>query len=198
MDRVNGAESDGDLYKLAVAGDRDAVEALVTRYQDHLLLAMRAKTTVGPAAEDAVAEAWLRFFRHLRDASARPERALTKPESIRFWLYRTAYNALNDQFRSSSRQSDLAERATVEARAQGRTAYQPDELSALEGIERRSVLRDAFSRLSDGCRELLALLVSDPPLSYADVAELIGRPVGSIGPTRQRCLASLRQQMGAV
>lgn len=198
MARVSGTESDGELYKLAVAGDRAAVEALVARHQGDLLISIRSKTNVPAAAEDAVAEAWLRFFRHLREASARPERALTKPESVRFWLYRTAFNALNDHFRSSSRQADLAERATVEARAQGRTSYQPDELAGLEGEERRSTLRDAFARLSEGCRELLALLATDPPLSYADVAELIGRPVGSIGPTRQRCLASLRQEMGAV
>lgn len=196
MDRLSGNESDGELYKLAVAGDRSAVEAVVARYQDDVLLYLRSKTNVVAAAEDAAAETWFRFFRHLKDAGVEPGRALAKPESIRFWLFRTAVNALNDQFRSSGRQTTLAERATSEARAQGRTAYEPDELADLEGEERRAALREAFRSLSERCRELLGLLATDPPLSYVEISELTGRPVGSIGPTRQRCLASLRQQMG--
>lgn len=198
MPRLGGDESDGELYKLAVSGDRDAVEALVERYHGDLVVYVRSKTNVASAAEDAVAEAWLRFFRHLKDAGDDPARALAKPESIRFWLYRTALNALNDQFRSSGRQATLADRATSEARALGRTSYQPDELADLEGEERRSALRAAFRQLGERCRELLALLTSDPPPSYAEISELLGIPVGSIGPTRQRCLASLRQHLGAV
>lgn len=196
MARLNRSESDGELYKLAVAGDRAAVEVIVDRHHGDLLLYLRSKTRVVAAAEDAVAEAWLRFFRHLKDAAENPDRALNKPESVRFWLYRTAVNALNDHFRSSGRQSELSERVTSEARAHGSTAYEQDELAGLEGEERRSALRDAFGRLNERCRELLALLSTDPPLSYTDISELTGRPVGSIGPTRQRCLASLRQEMG--
>lgn len=189
-------ESDGELYKLAVGGDRAAVEAIVERHHGDLLLFLRSKTNMAAVAEDAVAEAWLRFFRHLKDAAANPDRALNKPESVRFWLYRTAVNALNDHFRSSTRQSELSERVTSEAKTQGQTAFEPDELAGLEGEARRSALRDAFVHLSDRCRELLSLLATDPPLSYTEISELTGRPVGAIGPTRQRCLASLRRQMG--
>lgn len=196
MPRLERSESDGELYKLAIGGDRNAVEAIVDRHHGDLLLYLRSKTSVTAAAEDAVAEAWLRFFRHLKDAAADPNRALTKPESIRFWLYRTAVNALNDHFRTSTRQSELSDRVTSEARTQGRTSFEPDELAGLEGEARRSALRDAFVHLSDRCRELLSLLATDPPLSYSEISELTGRPVGAIGPTRQRCLASLRTVMG--
>lgn len=196
MARLSGQETDGELYKLAVAGERAAVEALVERHHGDLILFLRSKTSAVAAAEDAVAETWLRFFRHLKDAAAEPERVLNKPESVRFWLYRTAVNALNDQFRSSGRQATLADRATSEAQAQGLTSHQPDELADLEGEERRSALREAFGLLGERCRELLSLLSTDPPLSYAEISDLTGRPVGSIGPTRQRCLAQLRQVMG--
>lgn len=196
MDRLSGSESDGELYKLALGGDRGAVEALVDRHHGDLQLYLRSKTNVRSVVDDAVAESWLRFFRHLKEAAEDPSRALQKPESVRFWLYRTAVNALNDQFRSSGRQSDLAQRVTSEAETQGRTSYQPDELAGLEGDERRSALRNAFGGLSERCRELLSLLATDPPMSYADVAELTGRPIGSIGPTRQRCLGDLRKLMG--
>jgi RNA polymerase sigma factor (sigma-70 family) len=193
-----GHGDDGALYTRAVAGDRSAVEALVTRYNDDLTRYVKAKTTATALADDAVAEAWLRFFRHLREAADNPDRALDKPDSIRFWLYRTALNTLRDQFRSSTRQVDLADRATGEAVAMGRTAHHPDELAALEDDERRSMVRDAFAKLGDGCRELLALLTVDPPLPYSEIAELVDRPVGSLGPTRQRCLKELRLKLGVV
>lgn len=189
---------DGALYTRAVEGERDAVELLVRRYNDDLTRYVMAKTRATALAEDAVAEAWLRFFRHLAEVAEDPTRALAKPESIRFWLYRTAFNSLRDQFRASSRQSDLADRVTGEAVATGRTAYRPDELAAIEGEERRSAVRKALARLGDGCRELLTLLTVDPPLPYSEVAELVGRPVGSLGPTRQRCLKELRRHLGAI
>jgi hypothetical protein len=43
------------------------------------------------------------------------------------------------------------------------------------------------------CRRLLALLVSDPPLPYVRIAEVLDVPVGSLGPTRARCLEKLRR-----
>ncbi len=193
----SGSEGDGELYKLAVSGDRAATRELVLRYHTDLVLYIRAKTTARAIADDAAAEAWLRFFRHLKEAGADPAKALHKPESLRFWLYRTALNAMRDQFRVSSRQADVAARATSEAQARGLTSYQPDELAALEGAERRSAVRAAFTRLSEGCRELLTLMSADPPLSYKEIAEVVGRPIGSLGPTRKRCLDDLRQHLGA-
>lgn len=196
MANPSGSEDDGELYKLAVSGRREAVEALVARHHPDLVVYIKAKTNDRAVAEDAVGEAWLRFFRHLKEAAEDPARALDKPESIRFWLYRTALNALRDQFRRSGRQSDLADRATSEARALGTTSHDPDELEGLEGEERRSALRAAFTQLSERCRELLSLMLADPPLSYAEIAEIVDRPVGSLGPTRQRCLGELRSVMG--
>ena len=38
----------------------------------------------------------------------------------------------------------------------------------------------------------LEMLMADPPVSYADISDELGLPVGSIGPTRGRCLARLR------
>lgn len=196
MSRLSGNEGDGDLYKLAVEGDRAAVEALVTRYNADMTLYLRAKTDDHAVVDDAVADAWLRFYRHLREAGEDPSRALDKPESVRFWLYRTTLNAMRDHFRKASRQTDLSRRVTSDAVASGETSYQADELASLEGDERRSALREAFAKLGEACRELLTLLLADPPLSYAEVAEMLGRPVGSLGPTRQRCLGDLRQAMG--
>jgi DNA-directed RNA polymerase specialized sigma24 family protein len=59
--------------------------------------------------------------------------------------------------------------------------------------ERNAALRAAFAELQQGCHELLSLLVGDPPLAYADISARLGIPVGSIGPTRARCLDRLRR-----
>jgi RNA polymerase sigma factor (sigma-70 family) len=59
--------------------------------------------------------------------------------------------------------------------------------------ERNAALRAAFAELSPRCYQLLSMLVSDPPPPYADISAQLGIPVGSIGPTRARCLARLRR-----
>lgn len=58
--------------------------------------------------------------------------------------------------------------------------------------ERDSALRTAFAELGQRCRELLALLMHDPPLSYATISADLSIPIGSIGPSRARCLDQLR------
>ena len=59
--------------------------------------------------------------------------------------------------------------------------------------ERNVALRAAFAELSPRCYQLLSMLVGDPPPPYADISNQLGIPVGSIGPTRARCLERLRQ-----
>lgn len=58
--------------------------------------------------------------------------------------------------------------------------------------ERDSALRTAFAGLGQRCRQLLTLLMHDPPLSYASISADLSIPVGSIGPSRARCLDQLR------
>ena len=59
--------------------------------------------------------------------------------------------------------------------------------------ERNAGLRAAFAELSPRCQHLLALLLSDPPPSYAEISVTLDIPVGSIGPQRGRCLSRLRK-----
>jgi DNA-directed RNA polymerase specialized sigma24 family protein len=74
-----------------------------------------------------------------------------------------------------------------------RTSPQPDELLLDEELL-RTVFR-AFSGLPDRCQQLLRLLCAEPRLDYATISEIIDRPVGSIGPTRARCLDHLRRMI---
>jgi RNA polymerase sigma factor (sigma-70 family) len=59
--------------------------------------------------------------------------------------------------------------------------------------ELNAALRAAFALLPAGCRNLLSMLTTDPPLSYAEISAALPVPIGSIGPQRARCLDRLRR-----
>jgi RNA polymerase sigma factor (sigma-70 family) len=59
--------------------------------------------------------------------------------------------------------------------------------------ERNALLRAALAELPPRCRRLVTLLLHDPPLSYAEISEILRIPPGSIGPQRGRCLDRLRR-----
>ena len=74
----------------------------------------------------------------------------------------------------------------------------PDDAAVDEKIlaaERDAAVHAAMAGLPERCRRLLALLVSDPPYSYAEISAKLGIPVGSIGPQRSRCLERLRRSL---
>ena len=65
--------------------------------------------------------------------------------------------------------------------------------SELLRAERHAALREAFTHLPPDSRRLIALLIQDPPVPYAEISAKLGIPVGSIGPSRSRCLEKLRR-----
>jgi DNA-directed RNA polymerase specialized sigma24 family protein len=58
--------------------------------------------------------------------------------------------------------------------------------------ERVQAVRMALSHLPGRWQQLLQLPMADPPVSYAEISDQLGIPIGSIGPTRGRCLDTLR------
>ena len=73
----------------------------------------------------------------------------------------------------------------------------PTAEAALQELQQLNTLRVALDRLDERCREMLLLLFrdEDEKLSYDEVARRLGVPVGSIGPTRSRCLDKLRRMV---
>jgi DNA-directed RNA polymerase specialized sigma24 family protein len=67
-----------------------------------------------------------------------------------------------------------------------------------EDADRAALVWRALDRLSARCRELLRVLMASPPPSYAEVAAALGLPLGSIGPTRARCLQRLREEVAGI
>jgi RNA polymerase sigma factor (sigma-70 family) len=78
--------------------------------------------------------------------------------------------------------------AEIIADEQSRTAEQE-----LMAAERHAALYEAFAALPLSGQRLIALLLEDPPASYTEISARLGIPVGSIGPTRRRCLDKLRR-----
>jgi DNA-directed RNA polymerase specialized sigma24 family protein len=58
--------------------------------------------------------------------------------------------------------------------------------------ERNAALRATFAELPPRWKQLLSMLISEPPYSYAEISATLRIPAGSIGPLRGRCLARMR------
>ena len=141
--------------------------------------------------EDVAHQVWLKVAQHVRDVGTGTKEPLElKYElSLKKWLSAIVFSTAKDAQRS-----------------RGRTAWDPledDDLSylpnlgeRLEDAEQKKAVRAAFKKIGETCQELLLLLIQDPPLEYREIAQAWGRPVGSIGPTRERCIRQLRAAMG--
>ena len=98
--------------------------------------------------------------------------------------------------KEAARRSIPVSQLAAEEDAIGPEAADPSALPAevLEQFEAEGLVRRGLSELAERCRTLLALLYfTDPAPPYADLALRLGMPEGSIGPTRARCLQSLKK-----
>jgi RNA polymerase sigma factor (sigma-70 family) len=170
-----------DLVARTKHGDQQAWDTLVERYAP-LVWSICRRYRLGRAdADDVGQDVWLHLVSHLD--------TIRDPAALAGWLATT-----------TSRQSARAVRA---ARRPGAGPMPepgdiPDTQAAtaeqeLLQAERHAALRQAFSDLPPPCQRLLALLLQDPPPSYAAISAELGIPAGSIGPTRARCLDKLRR-----
>jgi RNA polymerase sigma factor (sigma-70 family) len=171
-----------DLVTRAAKGDKHAWDALVERFIP-LIWSICRRHRLGDAdTEDVGQNVWLRLVDQLdkiRDPAALPGwlATVTRRECLRVL---------------GARQGPLAGgyvmSAEIIADEQSRTAEQ-----GLLAAERHAALREAFAALPPSGQRLIALLLEDPPVPYAEISARLGIPVGSIGPTRRRCLDKLRR-----
>ncbi len=174
-----GSVGDVDAAELvlrAAAGDEDAWGSLVERYSEIVWSVARGHGLSHADAADVSQTTWLRLAEHLRD--------IHSPDKVCAWLVTTARRESLRTLRRSSRQ------VLVDSCLDISTGFcVDDEVVGSEGDEQ---LWRAFEALSGPCKALLRILMSDPAPSYQDVSEAFEMPVGSIGPTRARCLDRLR------
>ena len=166
------------LLAQAAQGDQRAWNALVDEHSRLLWSVARSFRLNAADANDVVQTTWLRLLEHLD--------RIEDPSRLVGWLVTTARREAMRVLRRSGR-----ERPVVEDTVLDRPDDAPPVDSALLRDERNSALWDAFSRLSEKCRRLLRVAVTHPQ-AYDEISEALGMPIGSIGPTRRRCLTQLR------
>jgi RNA polymerase sigma factor (sigma-70 family) len=175
-----------DLVTRAANGDEQGWEALVERYAPLIWSICRRYRLVSADAADVGQSVWL----HLVDQLG----SLREPTALAGWLATTTER---ECWRVLS-----AQRPPTAAAVIG-TGNIPDQHSGvaeqeLLRAERHAALREALTHLPPRCQQLIALLTEDPPEPYAQISATLGIPVGSIGPTRSRCLAKLRRHPAIV
>lgn len=175
MDRPPNAE----LVSRARAGDQGAWDALVSAYEGLVWSVVRSFRLTDAEAHDVTQTVWLRMVEHLG--------SIRDPNAIGGWLATTARRECIALFKKSGR-SVPADPVTLD---------EPDETIPAPGEnllreETTRVVWDTLHQLSDKCFQLLRILLADPPPTYSDVSAALEMPIGSIGPTRQRCLDNLR------
>lgn len=189
-----GDTSDRDLYLGACSGDRAAFQTLAERHHSYTL--RLSATLVGgdsATAEDVAHKSWLNVCRHIKKVTdgERPPLELQYEASFMAWLKTVTTNVANDEFRRQSRASgrEIQEDDMM---------YVPDLDERLVFDERQSAVWSAFRHLNERCQELMLLLIEDPPLDYQAISVMLDRPIGSIGPTRARCIEQLRSKLQGV
>ena len=170
------------LVARARNGDKQAWDALVDRYAP-LIWSICRRYELGSAdAEDVGQNVWLRLVDQLD--------RVRNPAALPGWLVTTTRRECLRVLRST--RGPLAAVCVPDA------GTIPDEQAAaadseLLTAECHAALRDAFGHLPPAGQRLIALLIADPPLPYAEISARLGIPVGSIGPNRSRCLDKLRR-----
>ena len=167
------------LVSAAAAGNGDAWTALVGRFTARLRSVARAYRLHPHDTEDVAQTTWLRLLEHigeLRDARA-----------VGAWLETTARRESLRKIEAGRR-----ERPTDDEYMSCEPVAPVDEARLLQS-ERHAALTDALETLPPRQQRLLGMLVQEREPSYQEISQTLDMPIGSIGPTRVRALARLRQ-----
>jgi RNA polymerase sigma factor (sigma-70 family) len=183
-------EDPGWLVTAAAGGDRAAWEALVERFSGLIWAITRAYRLSRADAADVSQTTWLRLAEHIDK--------IDNPDRVGAWLATAARRECLQNIRAKARIVPTEDMTWFDAAGDDN----PTEAEVLraegerEEAHRASLLWQAVERLPSRCRQLIRILMASPPPRYAEVAAALDLPVGSIGPTRARCLERLRRELG--
>ena len=185
QDLAPGAEPIRDhpvatLVMRARNGDQLAWDALVERYAPLIWSLCRRYRLDGADAADVGQNVWLQLVNHLGK--------IRDPAALPGWLATTTR-------RECQRVLNKAQAPHAALHALDTDTIPDDQANMVEHVlaaERHAALREALTRLPLRDQQLIALLIEDPPVPYAEISARLGIPVGSVGPNRRRCLDKLR------
>jgi RNA polymerase sigma factor (sigma-70 family) len=182
--RAGGRPSDGrvtELVNAAAAGDQEAWNSLTSAFGPMLWSIARAHRLGDTDAADVSQATWLALLQHFG--------RLKDPARVGAWLATTArrecLRVLRDRARRVLVSDDYPEPESLE----------PSPGDALLLSERDEALRRSFAKLRASDQAVLRLVMAEPRLAYEEISAALDMPIGSIGPTRQRALARLREQL---
>jgi len=179
---VDRESSDSELLTAIRAGDNTAWGLLVRRYAGRIWATARAQSLNTEQASDVVQTVWLVLLDKIW--------TIRNDDSIRFWLTSVARH---EAIRVSKAQRRLSNDAALEYLADPNSEAGPDRIERSDLIVH---MRRAMNHISARCRELLHLLFCEIEYSYREIADLLERPIGSLGAQRARCLDELRGILG--
>jgi RNA polymerase sigma factor (sigma-70 family) len=180
-DGLSGHERHAACLIAARSGNRRALDVLVTDLTPLVWHVTRGQGLDRVHAEDVVQTVWLALLRHLN--------RLEQPKALAAWLIVTARReAQRAKTAGFDRETTVPAEDLVDIPAQ---VDGPEQHALRDDRDRR--LWAAFKQLSDRCQKLLTLTVLAGRAQYDAVAQAMEMPRGSIGPTRGRCLISLRE-----
>lgn len=168
---------DAALLRACLAGDQAAWTDLVTRYSRLVYsIALKSGHNEHDAA-DVVQNVFTIVLQRLE--------SLQQPDRFSAWLITTTHR---ESWRTKKRQGSHVSGDGVELIDPDPTAE-----SLVVAWEHASLTHQALAMLGERCRRLLELLfLHDIQPAYHAIAAELGIAVGSIGPTRGRCLKQLK------
>ncbi len=171
----------GELVARARQGDDRAWGALVERYAPLVMSVCRRHHLGEPDTLDVAQGVWLALLEHLD--------AIREPAALPGWIATTTRReCLHLLTGKGGRQ-----RQELVGEVDGASIDLTDELDELiVRSQRHAALLEALADLPPQHQQLVVLLIHDPPLAYAEIGRRLDMPVGSIGPTRQRCVEKIR------
>jgi RNA polymerase sigma factor (sigma-70 family) len=171
------------LVARAAGGDQGAWDEIVERYAP-LVWSICARFRLSEHdSEDVGQNVWLLLVEQIGK--------LREPAALPGWL---ATTTRRECLRAAARKSEHLAATVDEGQFVDGAVIDEEILMA----ERNACLRAAFAELPPRCQQLLGMLISDPPHSYAEISVLLNMPPGSIGPQRARCLDRLRRSASLI
>ena len=174
-------------------GDEAAWQDIVGRYTPLVASVAHGFRLRRADVDDVAQTVWLRLVEHLGE--------LREPRALPRWIITTTRNECIRLFNASRRTrpiDPIAECSAYDEAAAGASqpflGTQPDDPDEhLIQVGRHQALLAALAELPPHQRDLILLLIEDPPLSYATISQRLNVPIGSIGPTRARAVERLRE-----
>ena len=173
--------STSELLAEAEAGNNAAWNELVDRYSGLVWAVARGFALSMADAADVSQTTWLRLVEHLTK--------LREPEHLGGWLATTARHECLRLLRKNGREV-VEPDAGIDVES-----GEPTPEAVVLDNERDRLLWLSLGEIPQRCQVLLRALATTPPPSYGDVSAALGMPIGSIGPTRARCLDHLKKRL---